>query len=638
MCGIVGIFNFNNMADIQLPYIAEMAKAMKHRGPDDEGFAIFQQEHAPLSFYGEDTPKLVCQTHSILRPIKGAEKSPSVASLAHRRLSIIDLTPGGHQPMSSADGRYWIVFNGEIYNYVELREELRALKHRFISESDTEVILAAYKEWGVKCQSRFNGDWSIIIYDADQNEVFVSRDRFGIKPLYYYQDDKRIIFSSEIKGFLEHPLVKTEPNFSYLKNYLKSGSKEWLRDTAFCNIYRFPFGHFSKIQLGSADAHKWQPERYWDLEANVSQESFSQEKANLYSQQYYDLLKDAVRIRLRSDVSIGCALSGGLDSSSIVYLVNEIFRENGNFKPVKTFSLIHSDKEVRYCDESEYICMLRDELNLDASMSNPTTSDIPSLSMKAIKCLENPPDGMGLAGMFTIAIAKEKGFVVTLDGQGADEQLAGYESYGSNYLGNLKGVNFLVESLYLLRIFGWKSSIPKQILLALFKKIPNPLKSYVLKLIKKNSSYLHLNNLNLNLVDSINMGLLNLIHNSDSRSMLYSIESRMPFLDHRLVQFNLGIPSAYKIHNGFTKYYARLAFDNRLPNEITWRRDKMGWPTPEKEWLSNRLRFWSLESIASSMIINKICGNLLEKIRIGSDKYVRALNISLFERVFFPKN
>lgn len=638
MCGIVGIFNFNKMADIQLPYIVEMAKAMKHRGPDDEGFVAFQEECAPLGFYGDDTPKLVREAHSTLRPIKGVEKLSSVVSLAHRRLSIIDLTPGGHQPMSSADGRYWIVFNGEIYNYVELREELRVLEHQFISESDTEVILAAYKQWGVNCQDRFNGDWAIIIYDADRNEIFISRDRFGIKPLYYYQDNERILFASEIKGLLEHPLVKTGPNFSYLKSYLISGAKEWLKETAFCNIFKFPFGHFSKIQLASPNAHKWHPEQYWKLESTLSHEPFNQNSANNYAEQYYELLKDAVRIRLRSDVPVGCALSGGLDSSSIVYLIGELLNEMGIKQRVKAFSLIHKSKETIYCDESYFIYLVRDALNLELTAREPVILDIPSLAKKVLKYWENPPDGMGMAGMFTTNIAKLNGFVVTLDGQGADEQLGGYESYISTYLANIKGFSFVVESACLLRNFGWRSLVSKQILIAIFEKLPLWLKASLLYLFKKNQSYAISSNLNTTLAKSFDTGLVNLLHYSDSRTMLYSIESRMPFMDYRLVQLNASIPSAFKIHKGYTKYYARLAFEGRLPDEITWRKDKMGWPMPENEWLNTDLKGWSDNVMKLSSILKKVVGDENAQLVAGSDIYVRGLNIALFEEVFWRKN
>ncbi|MEI8204181.1 MAG: asparagine synthase (glutamine-hydrolyzing) [Bacteroidota bacterium] len=633
MCGIVGIFNFNGRADVQLPHAVNMASAMKHRGPDDEGFVVFQNDYKPIRFFGEDTPGPVREAHPALRDTQESSVPSSVVALGHRRLSILDLSPGGHQPMCSSDSRYWIVYNGEIYNYIELRQELKVLGHHFKTESDTEVILAAYQQWGEECLPRFNGDWAIVIYDEQKNKLFVSRDRFGVKPLYYFQDEERILFSSEIKGLLAHPDVKTEANLDYLKSYLESGAKEWLKETAFTNIYRFPFAHYAKITLSPAET-RWDTLRYWNMKPNLSKEPLNQERAEHYAAQYYELLKDAVRIRLRSDVPVGCALSGGLDSSSIVYIVNELSKENGCQKQVRTFSLVHTSVESQDCDESDYIYRLRDKLNLDASTGEPLPSEIPVLIDIVLSNMESPPDSMCMAGIFTLRIAKKNKFVVTMDGQGADEQLAGYEGYIGDYLSGINGLLFIPESIRLLNTFGW--SLPvliyflKVFLVKFFYRELNIIREYFQSK-KRVERYKTLNE---SLANSIETSLVNLIHYADSRSMYYSIESRMPFMDYRLVEFNASVPSNYKIYKGYTKYYARLAFKDKLPLEITWRRDKMGFPMPEKYWLSIPLRDWFYSIVNKSRLIKNISTEQIDD-KMGLAKRVRFLNVSVFEKVFF---
>lgn len=630
MCGIAGIFEFGYTTSVQLPHALQMARAMRHRGPDDEGFVSFLRNAAPRVFYGEDTP-LVVREHYPEAEASSNVEVETLATLAHRRLSIIDVSPAGHQPMRSADSRYWIAYNGEVYNYIELRVELSALGHLFRTESDTEVILAAYAEWGVDCAERFNGDWALLIYDTERHELFVSRDRFGIKPLYYYQDATGILFASEIKALLAHPRVKTSPDLGYLSRYLSSGTTEWLPETAFVDIRRFPFAHSATIDLAGPGV--WEPMRYWDLKVNTSQERFDAGTAQRYAAQYLELLTDAVRLRLRSDVPIGCALSGGLDSSSIVYLANALLSKAKDGPKLSTFSSVYSSPETKHCDESYFIDLLQADLGFRSHKMEPKPDDIPRLSEIVQRHWESPPDGSGMAGINTLGLARDVGLKVTLDGQGADEVQAGYELYLVTFLGSLGWGDFFREIRAVNGTLQGSADRRKIIVAAVARKLFGVrFLSRLLKMARKNFTFGR-RTLNEELRHSVLHGLVNLIHYSDSRSMYYSIESRMPFMDHRLIEFSLSVPGCYKVHAGYTKYLARLAFDGKLPDEITWRKDKMGWPVPEARWLIGPLGVWVDSVIGGSAVLPRMGVKFSDTQSLK--RRIRLFNIAVWERVFW---
>ena len=581
MCGIAAIISFNKKLSFQLQEINNITQEMSRRGPDDEGYAIFTNKRKKI-FFGIDTPEKVRKAYPQLLNIKNTKKILSSVALGHRRLSILDTTPLGHQPMCD-DNRYWITYNGEIYNYIELKEELKKLGHKFKTKTDTEVILKAYQEWGTECQKKFNGDWAFIIFDCHKKVLFVSRDRFGIKPLYYTVNNNCIIFASEIKSLLKYSKISSKINKNYLLNYLKNGSQEHLKETPFQNIFRFPNAHFFLTRIRKKNI-KIKFKRYWKLKSNFSNELCNHKKLKVVARKYYDLLKDSVKIRLRSDVPVGFSLSGGLDSSSIVYLANEIFKDFKINKKIKTFSLIHTKKNTLYCDESKFIYLLKKKLNLVSKFTSPKISNLYKSINKVVEYMESPPDGLGTSGFFTTELAHKCNLKVTLDGQGADEQLAGYDEFKFDYLRNLKGLYFFREAYFII-----KNSVNlfKDLQLVILSFLPFNLIKILAKITQKN--LLRKNGLNKCLAESINRGLMNLIHYGDSQSMFFSIESRMPFMDHRLIEFNASIPSNFKIYKGWNKYYARIAFQDKLPNEIVWRKDKMGWPSPQEEWLKKPL-------------------------------------------------
>ncbi|KGJ93587.1 asparagine synthase (glutamine-hydrolyzing) [Colwellia psychrerythraea] len=589
MCGVAGYITSSN---VDKSVLKEMTKVLHHRGPDGSGH-----------FYS------------------------SGVALGHTRLSIVDLSNAGHQPMSYMD-RYVITYNGEVYNYTEIRQELEVLGYLFNSDTDTEVILAAFDKWGVECLSKFNGMWAFVIYDKKDKIFFISRDRFGIKPLYYYRESNDFVFASEIKSILVNPLVKNMPNELYLEQYLLKGPKEYYTETAFESIFRFPV---SSYFLGSAEElnDDFKINQFWTFNSNLKEELFSEEKAKKYAETYYEILSDAVRLRLRADVRVGSALSGGLDSSSIVYLVNQYLKSLGKTELQETFSSVYKAEGTTDCDESEFIDLVAKSLNVNSHQIEPKVEDLPFKHKQVIYHMENPPEGTCMSAWHTFQLVKETGVKVTLDGQGADEQLAGYLDYVMTYLVSLKLLDFYKEFKYFIKIPGIKKRIILSGMMVHFKAIFG--KKVLKKCIKRLKGLDFYTNLNEQLEESTKHNLVNLIHYADHTSMAHSIESRMPFMDYRLIEFLSSVPATYKMHNGWTKYIARLAFDGKLPDEIVWRKDKMGWPIPEKFWFLGPLKAWIEKKIPEEI-------NLEEKINKHGVRFlIRKLNLKVFKELYFSR-
>ena len=433
---------------------------------------------------------------------------------------------------------------------------------------------------------------------------------------------------------LESPYVKTGPDKEILRDYLSAGNKEWERSTVFKNIKRFPLAHSALINLKNVNS--WEAFKYYKLYANLEKERFDRERADKFAKEYLTLLTDAVRIRLRSDVPVGCALSGGLDSSSIVYLANEIMKKSNNQNTLPTVSMVHSQEKTKHYDESLYIDLLQRKLGFNSFRCEPIEEDIQNLLQEVAFMMESPPDGLASAGTVTMAAAKKAGLVVTLDGQGADEVQGGYQHYQASYLGSLNIIDFPTQFWAFQKNYEGPKNRKILIMMAALG-----LKFFGKALTNKFARFFGLrfkikfDNLNAELLDSVNHGLVNLIHYADSRSMYHTLESRMPFMDHRLIEFSLSVPACYKVHNGYTKYFARLAFNGKLPDEITWRKDKMGWPVPISEWFSGRLGSWSRSVIAGSYLITELNGGNLERSTSSLPVIIKNLNIAIWEKVFW---
>lgn len=574
MCGITGVIGRQPHDAI----LRRMAQALAHRGPDGSGIVV-----------------------------------GSNFGFGHRRLAIVDLSPEGAQPMRYRD-RYTMVYNGEVYNHFELRDELRALGHTFTGHSDSEVILAAYAEWGAQCLSRFNGMWALCIQDAANGRFFLARDRFGIKPLHLVRVGDALLFASEVKSFMYYPGFKLSMVPEEAEAFLAGGPREWREETLFDGVTRLPAGHYLEGTAQDLIAGA-RPQRYWELQANPSVEPYNEARARTYAARYYDLLKDAVRLRLRADVPVGSALSGGLDSSSVVFLVNQVLREQGkDVGDQNTFSCIYRDPQAAHCDESRFIERLSGDLAVRNHQIEPAAEDVPEQLTQLLRHLESPPHSTILSAWYTYKLTSAQGIKVTLDGQGADEQLGGYMGYVNSFLTSLSVGDFMREAL----AFWRNRQARKHVLAAAVLMILRPVIGR--KGVEAFGSRLFggrfYTNLNERLAADVATNLQNLFHYCDRTSMGWGVESRLPFMDYRLVEFLASVPASYKLHRGWTKYLARLAFDGKLPDEIVWRQDKMGWPIPEDYWFRGPLKDWMHRTIGGAEVV---------RTRASSDSFARAI-------------
>lgn len=585
MCGIAGIYNLTDKrqssTDSKL-MIKKMTDTIAHRGPDDEGFFV----NSKIAF-------------------------------GHRRLSILDLSPLGHQPMFL--GHLAIVFNGEIYNYIEIRAELKTLGHQFKSNSDTEVILVAYKEWGSDCLSKFNGMFSLAIYDTANDIFFAARDRLGVKPFYFYQNDNQLIFGSEIKALLAHSDIKACPNEKIIWDYLVGGLVNHTHETFFEKIMELAPGHYIEIRNSKIETRK-----YWDLKdakINVPENEADQIK------KFQELFIDSVRIRLRSDVAIGTCLSGGLDSSAIVMVINKIMREEGRVKQIgdmqKTFSAVYKDKNALYADESKFIKVVTDASKAESFFAYPSGQSLVKDLPKLCSTQDEPAASTSIYAQNQVfKLASEHKIKVVLDGQGSDELLGGYHTFIDSYLEELLGHGQL--SLFMRELkaysqnqhknclkFGWQF-LRRVYLDKCFKKVfkiadfsyrpeykvfePSYLKKYRLPQFKTRVE----NPFSAKSDILVNHKMLpGYLRFEDRNSMAYAVESRLPFLDYRLVEFAFNLPSQVKIKHGQTKWILRQALKGILPQEILNRHDKMGFTVPEVYWMKNDLKSKITEIFAS---------------------------------------
>ncbi|KAA0237738.1 MAG: asparagine synthase (glutamine-hydrolyzing), partial [Chlorobiota bacterium] len=378
------MINFDNRL-VDENSIKKMMLKIKHRGPDDEG--LFLDQNIGLGFV---------------------------------RLSILDLSPLGHQPMLDDSGRYVIVHNGEVYNYIEIRDELLSKGYLFRSNTDTEVILKAYLEWGEDCLHRFNGMWAFCIYDTFTKELFCARDRYGVKPFYYYKDDGKFVFASEIPAILSVLNRKPEPNFQAIFDYLVFNRTDQNQNTFFSEIGKLPHGHYIKTDQKSFKLIKW-----YDLRKSVSgTEGFKDEE------EYKNLFSSAVALRLRSDVPVGVCLSGGLDSSSIVSILLKEFQ-----KPdINTFSAIYNKDEKG--DESDFINLFKGEVE-NMYFTTPDLSSLLENLTHFVSAHAEPIPSTSPFAQFNVMKLAKQHVVVTLDGQGADECLAGYHYFYGLYFKDL---------------------------------------------------------------------------------------------------------------------------------------------------------------------------------------------------------
>lgn len=608
MCGIFGIFS---PAIPGNGIIREALDSIRHRGPDDEGYIFINTaDNTCLHASGPDTcPEL----RDRYRDISEVDVKGSDLVLAHRRLTILDLSSRGHQPMSFAGGDFWITYNGEIFNYRELRTELQMSGYRFVSDTDTELILAAYQEWGQQCVHRFNGQWAFCIYDGRQKKLFCSRDRFGIKPLYYWFDGTNFVFASEIKALLKLPFINKELNSSVLAEFAVFCELDTSEETLYKGIYQLLPSHNLIVDL--AGRHL-QSESYYKLNFLDQVGDYNHQQALRYAGDIRELLIDSVRIRLISDVPVGSCLSGGLDSSSIVVIINKLLNEGGIEREQigekqKTFTAAYDDPSV---DERVHADEVIRHTNVDAYFSYPNADTL----WKELDRFLYHQDGLCFStniypGWDVMRLASRH-IKVVLNGQGGDELFGGYPRYEVLYLADIirKGRSKDLFSFLagMRNRHGLVRTFSRGIVGSCLALTPARLKPFIFREWHRayHSALKHLLNDRLpidghlagmiNSMKSLNHFLISeikttylpqLLHYDDRNAAAFSIENRVPFLDHRLVDYVNGIPSIFKLHNGWSKWLLRLAMRDLLPEKILWRKDKLGFPTPVRTWLTHEL-------------------------------------------------
>jgi len=559
--------------------------------------------------------------------------------LGHRRLAIIDLTDDGAQPMTEAETGAVIVFNGEIYNYLELREELGAKGYAFRSQSDTEVILAAYREWGPDCVRRFNGMWAFAIHDPAHKTVFCSRDRFGVKPFYFVDRPDVFAFGSEIRQLL--PFVdRRVANRDVLTDYLCFGIDEIGVDTFFEGIRRLPPSHnlMFDVQAGT-----YRITRYYAVEQTAVAELSLDDMAA----RVRDLFTDSVRLRLRSDVRVGTCLSGGLDSSSVAAVASELNERNGG----PQFCAITAASASPHNDESAYAQMVVDQSDLDWRRIRPEYPEFAAQLAEVVRAQEEPFLSPSVCmQFFVMQEAKTQGLRVLLDGQGGDETLLGYERHNATHLRTVYRERGLRATLRAIRDHARivNSSPARQIFAAAaFASAPARWLSHRRRMpgaahFPPISYFARRHNRPVTTVFDLQRrevqeeSIPHLLRYEDKNAMWHAVETRLPFLDYRLVEYALNLPVDAKIHEGWTKFALRRAMEGLLPDAIAWRRTKLGFEAPNNLWLP-ALRPRMLEAVAGSMIFREFFGERAGRAaaeRLPQNTLWRFYVAALWEREF----
>jgi len=619
MCGL--------WASLGLEVPRAVLDAVSHRGPDDEGWARFDLPLGPLV-------------------------------LGVKRLSIIDLSSRGHQPMQRDAGRLTIIFNGEIYNYLDLRRELQALGQIFVSESDTEVLLAAYDVWGDDCLRRLNGMFAFVIYDAGRQRLFAARDRFGVKPLYYHEQKGGICFASEIKQFTFLPGFRAYLDRQAAFDFLTGGYSDVGAGTALESVRQLRGGEFLVLPLERQSWSTMQP-RVWYAPPPPGSVSMTIDEAASW---FTDLLRDAVRLRLRADVPVGFCLSGGLDSSSIVSVAAE--SHNNTRAAPMSFSACYDDVVA---DERHFIDAVVRQTGSPNHRTFPQPDDIEELSKLLAWIHDGPLSSTSfIAQWHVFKLAKSHGVKVMLDGQGADETLAGYHSMFAFHQAELLRAGRILrlgtELLAQRRRHG--ATLMRQLGALAAAALPMPMTRVLRGLARRpvlptwmarrgwdgidvghrtvdrawtvevENSPKGLGAMSVLMTRAVSLPML--LRAEDRNSMAHSVEARLPFLDFRLVDLALGLGGRHKIVDGETKVLLRRAMAGILPEEVRTRQDKIGFATPEAAWFSSPLKLWLADKARATarrfpdLIDEQRLSPLVERLAVSDDARAALWRIASF--------
>ena len=569
MCGILG-----TVPGYDSPLFQEALDTLAHRGPDGQG--IWRD--------GES------------------------ATLGHRRLTILDLTAGGAQPMVSEDGRYAVVYNGEIYNFLEIRKELESLGHSFRTESDTEVLISAYRQWGSDCLLRFNGMWAFALWDCRERVLFLARDRFGKKPLFYAMEGGRFIFSSEMKGI-----------YPFLSEIRPSGDFAWMAQNLFdyegterClveGIKRFPGGHYGVLKDG-----RLRVTRYWNTLDHLEEVPFRYEDQ---VQRYRELFLDACRLRMRADVPIGTALSGGVDSSAVITAMSRLSSHAEERQSPEWQHAFVAAFPGTPLDETAWARKVVEHIGIGNTVIPIDPLEHVEGLWRDLYLFEDLYITSPVPMIAVYGAMSRAGIKVSVDGHGADEQFSGYggsllQALPSAGL-NLPAISRILETYSGQELSGsgqFGSGEARWLLYArtMVRNILKPFLRYPPASRDKNHpGYRKLDSLNRHLYILVHETVLpTLLRNYDRYSMSRGVEIRMPFMDHRLVSYSMSLPWESKIRAGYMKAVIRDAVSDLVPREVIWRKTKVGFNSPVVDWMQGPLREFFMDMVASADF--KTCG------------------------------
>jgi asparagine synthase (glutamine-hydrolysing) len=561
MCGLVATVSFDGMpADPAL--LQRSSDVLSHRGPDDFGIATY----GPVGF-------------------------------GFRRLAILDLSPAGHQPMELADGRLSIVFNGEIYNYVELRRELQALGHDFVSTSDTEVLLHAYDQWGTDCVSRFNGMWAFVIFDRRRARVIASRDRFGVKPLYRWTDGKRLMLASEIKAIIESGWYRPDVEWTTVGRFLSYGHLDQDSRTFFAGVDQIEPG--STLEIGLDGTTRQQ--RFWSI-ARLQDPPPDDPVGR-----FRELFEDAVRLRMRSDVPVGVCLSGGIDSNAIISMMATLRGPSASY-PLQAFSYIPEQ-----FSEAEYINASIKKTHAVLNELHTTPRELWDLMPRALWHYDEPVHSpTALIGYQLMRLARRAGVTVVLNGQGADEVNGGYHAYFPAHWADLMHSGRWLHASAEVRRYAQSQALSfsstmgsavghwarrelralpgfRALRQALHGDGAPPSAGWLTADFQRHVPPADRDGWTRPLAGVLAHGVERrplplYLRVEDRNSMSHSVEARVPFLDYRLVSLAFSLPGEWKLRGGWNKYLVREALKGVIAENVRTRTDKMGFPTPSKEW------------------------------------------------------
>lgn len=580
MCGLAGIFSQKGISSNDIEAVKCMCERLKHRGPDDEG--LFHNENCVLG---------------------------------HRRLAIIDLSTAGRQPFVSDDNRYHLIFNGEIYNYIELRKELQHLGWQFRTNTDTEVLLKAFQQYGDACLSRFNGMFAFVIYDSQKQSLFLARDRIGIKPFYYFIADSTLYFASEIKSLLTVPSLRTSVNYQSVFDYLVFNRTDILDETFFNGITRLPKGcHATFDKNGFQITRWWNPEDYVD--------NYSQKRPEDLLTSIRELLVSAAQLRMRSDVRVGSCLSGGLDSSILMGILFSHYELEHDYP---TFTASFPGHPI---DETQYVFDLNKKYAFKNFRTFPTAEKAYKNLKDFIYSNDEPTTNPSFYSQYEVMrLARECGVTVLLDGQGGDENFAGYQYFHGFYWNGLLREKKLLQlgaemlksvlrrqdrSAYQTFLFQVLPGFQRKRLL--LRTVPYVHPDFFYEYIQTSRIYNEFfenDGLNSSIVRHFQYKLEHLLRMEDRNSMAFSLEARVPYLDHRLVEYTLGVPAKLKIKNGETKYLQKSALNQYTVPEILNRTDKIGFGTPGDNWM--RTEIWQNMTETNYHLLTEIFPDIFKK-------------------------